>query len=156
MLTVALPTHKRRCSIGWCIRHTQNSANIRAPPKTTYVKVDPSRCDVLCPYLPPLPWDGTGNHRIVFSLYCQPRQYQFESSPPSSFLERSFDMTNFLSQFQELTLYSYAFFQTSWDSSVTRTCLNSISMLEPVFAECLDEEPGRARRKSVKQTLQEK
>uniref|UniRef100_UPI00358FA6CB large ribosomal subunit protein mL38 n=1 Tax=Myxine glutinosa TaxID=7769 RepID=UPI00358FA6CB len=94
--------------------------------------------DTICPYLPPIPPQGTGYHRWIFVLYKQERHVDFFSEnrpdPCNDLLHRTFRTIEFYRQFQDvLTPAGLAFCQTKWDESVRQTFHSTLNLLEPVY-----------------------
>eukprot|EP00117_Sycon_ciliatum_P028898 scpid82552/ scgid23127/ 39S ribosomal protein L38, mitochondrial len=74
--------------------------------------------DEICPYLPPIPCEGTGYHRYAFVLLKQVARIEGVEPLPSRDLEkRSFITSDFIKK-HELGLRGLAFYQAKWDASV--------------------------------------
>ena len=111
----------------------------------THFESNSSGSEVM-PYLQPLPPRGTGFHRFVFSLFthaepldlrgeqlgCQGEQLNLrgeqlgltaaaEGGRGTWLDQRSFSTHSFLSCHPQLELFTFALFQSQWDSSVQRT-----------------------------------
>lgn len=83
------------------------------------------------PYLQPLPLRGTGFHRYVFSLLTHPEPLdlsrgqlglvssELEGREMGTWLDqRTFSTKNLLSRYPQLKPFTFALFQSQWDSSV--------------------------------------
>ncbi|KFM57055.1 39S ribosomal protein L38, mitochondrial, partial [Stegodyphus mimosarum] len=94
--------------------------------------------EVICDYLQPFPMRGTGYHRLVFVLYKQDKTVDYSSlkktAPCLSLKERTFKTFNFYKDYQDvLTPAGLAFFQCTWDETLTDFFHNVLNMREPVF-----------------------
>lgn len=94
--------------------------------------------EIICDYLQPFPMRGTGYHRLVFVLYKQDKKIDFSSlkktSPCFSLKERTFKTFDFYKQYQDfITPAGLAFYQCTWDQSLTDFFHNVLNMQEPVF-----------------------
>lgn len=94
--------------------------------------------EVICDYLQPFPMRGSGYHRLVFVLYKQNKKIDFSSmkkeSPCVSLKERTFKTFDFYKEHQDLlTPSGLAFFQCTWDETLTDFFHNVLNMQEPVF-----------------------
>ncbi|XP_035212475.1 39S ribosomal protein L38, mitochondrial-like [Stegodyphus dumicola] len=94
--------------------------------------------EVICDYLQPFPMRGTGYHRLVFVLYKQDKTIDYSSlkktTPCLSLKERTFKTFNFYKDYQDvLTPAGLAFFQCTWDETLTDFFHNVLNMREPVF-----------------------
>ncbi|CAH8516164.1 unnamed protein product [Schistosoma turkestanicum] len=97
--------------------------------------------DEIIPYMPPLPYQGTGYHRYVFVLYRQDRGKidlnQWRKGNPSEWdvpSERGFSTLEFYRSLQdEITPAGLAFFQSIWDESVRSYFRHKLNAPEPVF-----------------------
>ncbi|XP_037073153.1 39S ribosomal protein L38, mitochondrial-like, partial [Pollicipes pollicipes] len=99
---------------------------------------DVSRGDVVYEYLQPLPFRGTGHHRIVFVLYKQqgvlPRESESAGTGGGVLDGRKFSTEQFYRRHEDqLTPAGLAFFQSDWDYSVTEFFHNVLQRKEPVF-----------------------
>lgn len=113
----------------------------------------------LLPYLPPVPPQGTGFHRYVFSLYTHATPLSQDPAPvtPSGgpqakegwWLEqRTFSSAEFLSSKEcDMKPWSFAFFQCQWDKSVSHTYKHIISKCLVKLVTALNSE-GLLQRKS--------
>ncbi|XP_011410353.2 PREDICTED: 39S ribosomal protein L38, mitochondrial-like [Amphimedon queenslandica] len=110
--------------------------------------------DTLTPYLPPIPPQGTGVHRIIFSLFQHKETLSFESlKRTGSWLdERSFSTHQLLSSHPTLSPFTFCFFQTIWDQSVQKTYHNTLGMAEPVYGVEKTDTPRQSKMKLVKET----
>ncbi len=93
------------------------------------------------PYLPPVPPQGTGFHRYVFALYIHTTPLSTDPSPlpgdPTHsnqagegwLQQRTFSSATFLAAHQASGLkpWSFAFFQSQWDKSVSHTYKHTLS-----------------------------
>lgn len=94
--------------------------------------------EILCDYMPPLPWRGTGYHRLVFVLYKQDAMVDFLSLkrplPCHCLKERTFKTFDFYKAYQDvLTPAGISFFQCTWDTNLTDFVHKVLKMNEPVF-----------------------
>lgn len=94
--------------------------------------------EVLCDYMQPFPWRGTGYHRLVFVLYKQDKMVDFSSlkrpSPCFSLKERTFKTFDFYKAHEDaLTPAGLSFFQCTWDTNLTDFIHDVLQMNEPVF-----------------------
>lgn len=96
--------------------------------------------DEIVPYLPPLPYAGTGYHRYVFILYRQNhgavdlRELKLGVSNGEFLSQRHFNTLDFYRRFEsELTPTGLAFFQSSWDNSVRSYYREVLHAPEPIF-----------------------
>ncbi|XP_054714367.1 39S ribosomal protein L38, mitochondrial-like [Uloborus diversus] len=94
--------------------------------------------DTICDYLRPFPMRGTGYHRLVFVLYKQDKELDFtaikKAAPCLSLKERTFKTFDFYKEHQDhITPAGLAFFQCTWDKSLTDFFHNVLNMREPVF-----------------------
>lgn len=117
--------------------------------------------DTVVPYLPPMPWRGTGFHRLVFALFEQTgeidaSQLKQFAGDGGSLLSRSFSTRFFVSNNEGFQLTSLAWFQAEWDSSVSETCsqLQDLPAGEPLFEWEQYSEPKQLKQ-SLKAELRE-
>ncbi|KAH8871563.1 39S ribosomal protein L38, mitochondrial [Schistosoma japonicum] len=96
--------------------------------------------DEIIPYMPPLPYQGTGYHRYVFVLYRQDHGKinlcQWKKGNPSRNIssERGFNTLEFYRSLQdEITPAGLVFFQSIWDESVRSYFRYNLNAPEPVF-----------------------
>ncbi|XP_015918538.1 large ribosomal subunit protein mL38 [Parasteatoda tepidariorum] len=94
--------------------------------------------ETVCDYLRPFPMRGTGYHRLVFVLYKQNKVIDFSqlkrASPCLNLEERTFKTFDFYKEHQDfLTPAGLAFYQCTWDESLTDFFHNVLNMQEPVF-----------------------
>ncbi|CAH8533682.1 unnamed protein product [Dicrocoelium dendriticum] len=96
--------------------------------------------DEIVPYLPPLPYVGTGYHRYVFVLYQQNNgtvnlnDMKPELPYGELRVQRQFNTLEFYRRFEsELTPAGLAFFQSSWDDSVRSYYRKILHAPEPIF-----------------------
>ncbi|GBN48578.1 39S ribosomal protein L38, mitochondrial [Araneus ventricosus] len=94
--------------------------------------------EVVCDYLQPFPMRGSGYHRLVFVLYKQKKKLDLSSmkkpAPCLSLKERTFKTFDFYKEHQDfLTPAGLAFYQCTWDESLTDFFHNVLNMQEPVF-----------------------
>lgn len=99
---------------------------------------DVSKGEVICDYLQPFPPKGTGYHRLIFLLFKQEHRVDFskyqKQSPCLQLRERTFSTLDFYRELQdEITPAGVAWFQSDWDSSLTKVFHNTLNMREPVF-----------------------
>ncbi|XP_043235773.1 39S ribosomal protein L38, mitochondrial-like [Amphibalanus amphitrite] len=90
----------------------------------------------LRPYLQPLPFRGTGYHRLAFVLFKQDGPLPEEAPQQSGDVleSRGFSTEEFYRRHEErLTPAGLAFFQSDWDSSVTEFFHRQLERREPVF-----------------------
>lgn len=92
----------------------------------------------LFPYLQPLPYRGTGHHRLVFVLFKQEGKLapaDTAAQPETPDLSgRGFNTEEFYRQHEDqLTPAGLCFFQSDWDSSVTEFYHQTLQRAEPVF-----------------------
>jgi len=88
--------------------------------------------DTLVDYLPPVPWKGTGSHRLLFVLYEQERKITYGSNK-KSIVDRTFSLHEFASSNQLLPV-GISWYQLAWDESVTDTCQTILDLRgEPTF-----------------------
>ncbi|KAF8569112.1 hypothetical protein P879_06316 [Paragonimus westermani] len=107
-------------------------ANLRAGPEATG--------DEIIPYLPPLPYLGTGYHRYIFTLYRQDMgkvdltEFNRDHIEGDLRTQRSFHTLEFYRRLEsQLTPAGLAFFQSSWDESVRMYFRNVLDIPEPIF-----------------------
>ncbi|CAL8071145.1 unnamed protein product [Calicophoron daubneyi] len=94
----------------------------------------------IIPYLPPLPYQGTGFHRYVFTLYRQDngsidlKSWKKEKSTGDLRNQRQFSTAEFYKTFEsDLTPGGLGFFQSEWDDSVRRYFREVLNTPEPIF-----------------------
>ena len=93
----------------------------------------------LVPYLPPIPYRGTGFHRYVMLAFHHKERvhfdgdfFKFKSDCPLE--RRTFSTLKFCQKFEEvMTPMSLSFFQAQWDGSVTETFHSTLRLREPGF-----------------------
>lgn len=86
-------------------------------------------------YLPPLPWQGTGYHRLVFSLYEQQSgKIQVELNCKQNVLKDRFMSSLEFASNHQLTPIGAAWCQITWDDSVSESwkLVKDLSC-EPIF-----------------------
>uniref|UniRef100_A0A8C5WMC4 Large ribosomal subunit protein mL38 n=1 Tax=Leptobrachium leishanense TaxID=445787 RepID=A0A8C5WMC4_9ANUR len=94
--------------------------------------------DEVCHYFPPFPAKGTGYHRYIFILFKQegPVDYRedLRPNPCHSLKHRTFKTLDFYRKYEDsLTPAGLAFFQCTWDDSVTQVYHKLLNMKEPIF-----------------------
>ncbi|GFS80142.1 39S ribosomal protein L38, mitochondrial [Nephila pilipes] len=94
--------------------------------------------EIICDYLRPFPMRGSGYHRLVFVLYKQNKKIDFslmkKSIPCVSLEQRTFKTFDFYKEHQDnLTPAGLAFYQCTWDESLTHFFHNVLNMHEPIF-----------------------
>ncbi|XP_075682108.1 large ribosomal subunit protein mL38 isoform X2 [Rhinoderma darwinii] len=94
--------------------------------------------DEVCHYFPTFPAKGTGYHRHIFILFKQEELIDFTDdlrpNPCHSLKLRTFKTLDFYRKYEDkMTPAGLAFFQCTWDDSVTRVFHNILHMKEPVF-----------------------
>lgn len=93
--------------------------------------------ETICNYLSPFPPKGIGYQRLVFTLYKQDGQINFNElniKNTNSLSDRCFKSSDFLKKYQDhLTPYSLRFYQCKWDPSVREVYHNILNMEEPEF-----------------------
>ncbi|CAH8586675.1 unnamed protein product [Schistosoma haematobium] len=97
--------------------------------------------DEIIPYMPPIPYQGTGYHRYIFVLYRQDRGKidlnQWRKGNPSGCdvqSQRGFSTLEFYRSLEdEITPAGLAFFQSIWDESVRSYFRHKLDSPEPVF-----------------------
>ncbi|KAM8947238.1 large ribosomal subunit protein mL38 [Pelodytes ibericus] len=92
----------------------------------------------ICHYFPPFPAKGTGFHRYIFILFKQeePIDYKEElrPNPCHSLKHRTFKTLDFYRKYEDrLTPVGLAFFQCTWEESVTKVYHELLNMGEPIF-----------------------
>ncbi|XP_013782939.1 39S ribosomal protein L38, mitochondrial-like [Limulus polyphemus] len=97
--------------------------------------------NVVFHYLQPFPPRGTGYHRYVFILYKQEGKIDYslkkQPFPCHSLKARTFKTFDFYKAHQDqLTPAGMAFFQSTWDQSLTDFFHNMLQMREPVYEYC--------------------
>ncbi|XP_057292192.1 39S ribosomal protein L38, mitochondrial-like [Hydractinia symbiolongicarpus] len=96
---------------------------------------DISNGETVYNYLPPLPWKGTGFHRVAFVLYEQEDAINTSDIKPtneSSLCGRTFSTPTFCSSTRVVPI-SYAWCQLEWDESVTQSFHKLGLKEEPIF-----------------------
>ncbi|TGZ61024.1 hypothetical protein CRM22_008199 [Opisthorchis felineus] len=103
-------------------------------------KDEPAEGDEIVPYLPPLPYVGTGYHRYVFILYRQDNgrvdftPLKREKAVGDLRTQRQFSTLEFYRQYEsQLTPGGLSFFQSSWDPSVRDYYRTVLDVSEPIF-----------------------
>lgn len=94
--------------------------------------------DEICEYLQPLPWQGSGLHRLVFVLLKQSKPLSTKSSDLNSndITHRSFSLRNFLLTYKDqFKPVGISWFQSKWDLSVNKATVQKLNISEPVFKE---------------------
>ncbi|KRZ67284.1 39S ribosomal protein L38, mitochondrial [Trichinella papuae] len=96
--------------------------------------------EVISPYLQPLPFRGTGLHRVAFLLFKQTQPFlehlsEFKETIKADTLAgRSFSVSRFYQRLEDvITPAGLAFFQCEWDSSCTACFHDILNMKEPVY-----------------------
>ncbi|CAD5111139.1 DgyrCDS477 [Dimorphilus gyrociliatus] len=93
--------------------------------------------DFLCNYLPPFPPRGTGLHRMVFLLFKQSGEINFEEERRTNSVnlqQRTFKVADlFKKHSADLTPAGLSFFQTEYDDSVRETFHKTLDMKEPSY-----------------------
>ncbi|XP_015609239.1 39S ribosomal protein L38, mitochondrial [Cephus cinctus] len=97
-----------------------------------------SKGEQLMDYLRPIPPRGVGYCRYIFVLYKQDKKIdysEYKTEQPCLALEkRSFNTRNFYQKHQDyITPAGLAFYQATWDSSLTDVYHNTLKMEEPAF-----------------------
>ncbi|PIC55001.1 hypothetical protein B9Z55_000460 [Caenorhabditis nigoni] len=84
-------------------------------------------------YLQPLPFYGTGYHRVAFVLFRHSEKVDFKIGGGSSLEERVHSISDlYKSHESQLTPSAIRFFQTSYDKSV-KTALHSLGLKSPLY-----------------------
>ncbi|ULU09510.1 hypothetical protein L3Y34_014132 [Caenorhabditis briggsae] len=84
-------------------------------------------------YLQPLPFYGTGYHRVAFVLFRHQEKVDFKIGGGSSLEERVHSISDlYKSHESQLTPSAIRFFQTSYDKSV-KTTLHSLGLKSPLY-----------------------
>ncbi|XP_017484222.1 PREDICTED: 39S ribosomal protein L38, mitochondrial [Rhagoletis zephyria] len=100
---------------------------------------DVKKGEVLVDYLPPFPPKGVGYQRMIFVLYKQNgkldfSKYKLPTSDKYNLEKRTFKTLDFYREQQDnITPAGLAFFQSDWDSSLTKFYHNALNMKEPIF-----------------------
>ncbi|KRX85270.1 39S ribosomal protein L38, mitochondrial [Trichinella sp. T6] len=96
--------------------------------------------EVISPYLQPLPFRGTGLHRVAFLLFKQTHPFlehlsEFKETIKADTLAgRSFSVSRFYKRLEDvITPAGLAFCQCEWDSSCTACFHDILNMKEPVY-----------------------
>ncbi|KRX54030.1 39S ribosomal protein L38, mitochondrial [Trichinella sp. T9] len=96
--------------------------------------------EVISPYLQPLPFRGTGLHRVAFLLFKQTHPFlehlsEFKETIKANTLAgRSFSVSRFYKRLEDvITPAGLAFCQCEWDSSCTACFHDILNMKEPVY-----------------------
>lgn len=96
-----------------------------------------SKGETVIPYLQPLPFKGTGYHRVVFMLYKQNQKTDLSSYKISNDTEldnRNFYTYDFYKKYQDvITPAGLSFFQAKYDDSVREVFHNKLNRKQPVF-----------------------
>ena len=92
----------------------------------------------LLQYLPPVPPQGTGFHRYVFSLYTHANPLATDSTHlgvanEGWLQQRLFSSNQFLTSGAEVEIkpWTFCFFQSQWDKSVSHTYKHVLSKSTP-------------------------
>lgn len=88
-----------------------------------------------CPYLPPIPPQGSGYHRYVFAVYSHVEPLPLDLLPSSgTWLERrKFSTSDFLTNYDNLVPSGFNVFQATWDDSVGHVYRHILKYPEPVY-----------------------
>ena len=130
------------CCIGWCkssytknillwLSHINTSFRTNIPLNDGHGNV--SHGSPLVPYLPPIPPKGTGFHRYVFSLYTHTNLLPSDSTHVGITKEegwlqqRLFSSAEFVETMKDFRPYTFSFFQSQWDHSVSQTYKHLLS-----------------------------
>jgi len=97
---------------------------------------DLSTGQVIAPYLQPFPAFGTGYHRYVFVLFKQAGEIDaskyVQSSEEIDLASRTFKTRQFFDD-NEVTPAGLSFFQSDWDSTLTKFFHHTLNMREPRY-----------------------
>ncbi|XP_065675132.1 large ribosomal subunit protein mL38-like isoform X2 [Hydra vulgaris] len=95
---------------------------------------DLSSGHIMYDYLPPVPWKGTGFHRLVFSLYKHHSLLSLvKINDQNSLVSRTFSTSDFISS-NNLLPVGLSWFQVQWEDSVTELCKKLSDLTEePIF-----------------------
>jgi large subunit ribosomal protein L38 len=107
------------------------------------------------PYLQPVPPQGSGLHRLVFTLYTHSSPITVDDSlinqSGESWLDqRTFSMAEFLSACPSLQPFTFSLFQSLWDSSVHTAYIEDLVYPEPVYGVERDLTPRRRRQENTR------
>ncbi|XP_023158360.1 39S ribosomal protein L38, mitochondrial isoform X2 [Ceratitis capitata] len=100
---------------------------------------DVKQGEVLVEYLQPFPPKGVGYQRMIFVLYKQNAKldfskYKLPKSESNNLEKRTFRTLDFYREQQEnITPAGLAFFQSDWDTSLTKFYHNVLNIKEPIF-----------------------
>ncbi|KAG4074379.1 hypothetical protein HA402_008788 [Bradysia odoriphaga] len=98
---------------------------------------DVSKGETIVPYIQPFPVKGTGYHRHIFVLYKQEKKLDFSKykvNKINDLASRTFKTFDFYKSHQDdITPAGLAFFQSSWEQSLTEFYHRVLDMKEPIY-----------------------